>query len=238
MAGIHTMSDKHIAISKAELDGNARPGQIVVDTEDYSLWVGNDDGALIAAGAGGGGGGTPAGPTGALQYVGADGVLAGTDGMVYNPDWSQLVVGPEITNDDGSTSLVGSVAAGHLYAEMSMGSKVVYGNTFIESGAFVEDDGTGTNTSVIDLNIASYFKLSVSGPVNLTISQYGVELPVVSRFTLEIIDGGTNVTWWPGAQWPDGVAPVLSTSGMDIIEFITLNGGASTIGYVKALNVF
>ena len=230
------MSDKHIAITKAELDGNARPGQIVVDTEDYSLWVGNDDGDLIAAGAGGGGGGTPIGPTGALQYVGADGALAGTDGMVYEPDYQQLTVGPSVTDGDGNSSLVGSVAAGYIYADNYVGSKRMFSATYVEQGAFVEDDGTGTNTSIVDLQAASYFKLIVTGPVALTINPIGLEGPYISKFVLEITNGGTDVTWWDGIRWENGTPPVLS-NGVDLIEFTTFEGGYFTIGVVKAQNI-
>jgi hypothetical protein len=238
MAGIHTMSDKHIAISKAELDGLARPGQIVVDADDYSLWVGNDDGDLISAGGGGGGGGssTPAGPTGALQFVGADGDVAGTGDMIYEPDYQQLTIGPSITNDDGSEELVGSIATGYIYADKVMAGKMAYSITYVEQGAYAEDDGTGTNTSIVDLNKACYFKMDVPVPVTLTLVSYSIEGPFVSRFTLEITGGSTGVTWWPGAKWSGGTAPVLS-GGVDIIEFITDNGGSSTVGYVLASDV-
>jgi len=237
MAGIHTMSDKHIAISKAELEGLARPGQIVVDADNgYSLWVGNDDGNLIAAG-GGGGGSTPVGTTGSLQYVGADGALAGTDGMIYEPDYQQLTVGPLVDDGSGNSELVGSVAAGYLFADKFVGSKTMYSNTYVEGGAYVEDDGTGTDNSIVDLNKACYFKMDVPVPVTLTLMTYSIEGPYVSRFTIEITNGATGVTWWPGAKWSGGTAPVLS-SGVDIIEFITDNGGASTIGYVLASDVY
>lgn len=235
MAGIHTMSDKHIAISKAELDGLARPGQIVVDADNgYSLWVGNDDGNLIAAG-GGGGGSAPVGPTGALQYVGADGALAGTDGMVYEPDYQQLSVGPLVTDADGNSALVGSVAAGYIFADNFVGSTRMYSNIYVDRGAYVVDDGTGT--FIVDLNKASYFSLEVTAPVTLAITTYSIEGEFASRFTMEINGGSNGVTWWPGAKWSSGTAPVLS-SGVDIIEFITLNGGASTIGYVLATDVY
>jgi hypothetical protein len=238
MAGIYTMSDKHIAISKAELDGLARPGQIVVDAEDYSLWVGNDDGDLIAAGGGGGGGGdfVPVGPIGALQFVGEDSTLAGTGDMIYEPYWQQLTVGPRVDDGSGNSELVGTVASGYIYADKVMVGKMMYSATYIEQGAYVEDDGTGTNTSIVDLNKACYFKMDVPVPVTLTLMTYSIEGPFVSRFTIEITGGSTGVTWWPGVKWPGGTAPVLS-SGVDIVEFITDNGGASTVGYVLASNV-
>lgn len=365
ITGIYTIDDKHQAISRADYSGSARPGQIVIDTADYSMWVGTNTGSLVAAGGGGGGGsvtppagantqvqfnnagafggsvgltfnsttgilsapkfsgnganlsalpaanivgtvanatyatsagsansvvganvvgavtfattanavaianvtgagniavlnlngdGTkvlagngdwvtssgggsaPVGPTGSLQYVGADGALAGTGDMIYEPDWQQLTVGPRVDDGNGNSELVGTVAAGYIYADKVMGGKMMYSATYVEGGAYVEDDGTGTNTSIVDLNKACYFKMDVSVPVTLTLVSYSIEGPFVSRFTLEINGGSAGVTWWPGAKWSGGTAPVLS-SGVDIIEFITDNGGSSTVGYVLASDV-
>ena len=46
ITGIYTVNDKHQDVSKAAYDGKARPAQLVVDTTDYSLWIGNAQGIL------------------------------------------------------------------------------------------------------------------------------------------------------------------------------------------------
>lgn len=211
--GIYTMSDKHIAVSKADLDGLARPGQIVVDSDDYSLWVGNADGELVSAGGGGDGGLSTVGPTGALQFAGGEGELAGVAELTYDPVYNQLTT------------------TGSVSAENYVVSQAMISGRYIEAGQFL--DGT---TTTVDLSMGCYFKLNVTGPVTLDLMTYTIEGPFASKFTMEIIGGGTDITWWPGARWEGGVAPVLS-SNTDIIEFITTDGGASTIGIVKATNV-
>ena len=45
-------NDKHIDVSFANYNGTARPGQLVVDTDNYSLWVGNANGYLNGIGGG------------------------------------------------------------------------------------------------------------------------------------------------------------------------------------------
>jgi hypothetical protein len=215
--GIYTMSDKHIAVSKADLDGLARPGQIVVDSDDYSLWVGNADGELVSAGGGGDSGPSTVGPTGALQFVGGEGELAGVAELTYDPVYNQLTT-------------TGDFSALSVSAENYVGSRAMVSGRYIEAGAEVTDGTT------LDLSMGCYFKLTVTGPVTLDLLSYSIEGPFASRFTMEIIGGGTDITWWPGAKWEGGVAPVLS-SNTDIIEFITTDGGASTIGIVKATNV-
>jgi hypothetical protein len=214
MTGIYTMSDKHIAVSKADLDGLARPGQIVVDSDDYSLWVGNADGELVSAGGGGDSGPSTVGPVGAIQFVGGEGELAGVAELTYDPVYNQLTT------------------TGSVSAENYVVSQAMISGRYIEAGQFLD----GTTTTTVDLSMGCYFKLNVTGPVTLDLLSYSIEGPFASKFTMEIINGGTDITWWPGARWEGGVAPVLS-SNTDIIEFITTDGGASTIGIVKATNV-
>jgi hypothetical protein len=38
ITGIYTTDDKHQAISKTAYDGLAKPGQLIVDTTDLSVW--------------------------------------------------------------------------------------------------------------------------------------------------------------------------------------------------------
>ena len=42
--GIYTTDDKHQAVSLANYDGTARPGQLVIDTTNFELYIGNTDG--------------------------------------------------------------------------------------------------------------------------------------------------------------------------------------------------
>lgn len=53
ITGIYTVIDKHHAVSKAAFAGSARPGQIIVDTSDYTLHVGDASGQLAQVGGAG-----------------------------------------------------------------------------------------------------------------------------------------------------------------------------------------
>jgi hypothetical protein len=52
ITGIYTTDDKHHAVTLAEYAGHARPGQIIIDTADYSLHVGTADGTFNSVGGG------------------------------------------------------------------------------------------------------------------------------------------------------------------------------------------
>lgn len=110
ITGIYTTDDKHHSISRAAYNGSAKPGQIVVDTADYSLWVGTNTGNLIAAGGGGGGGGgsaTPAGADTQVQFNNA-GAFGGAAGFTFNSTTGVLTA-PKLAGN--GASLTGLVAA-------------------------------------------------------------------------------------------------------------------------------
>ena len=67
ITGIFTVIDKHQKNTKDQYDGNAKPGQIVVDTTDFSVWVGNADGNLNPL-VSGSGNGTTGGTNTQIQF--------------------------------------------------------------------------------------------------------------------------------------------------------------------------
>jgi hypothetical protein len=55
--------------------------------------------------------------------------------------------------------------------------------------------------------------------------------------TLLITNGGANTTTWEAAvKWPGNVAPSLTSSGIDILSFITVDGGTTIYGFVGGIN--
>jgi hypothetical protein len=58
--------------------------------------------------------------------------------------------------------------------------------------------------------------------------------------TLLVTNGGSmtgNTTTWEGRiKWPGGVKPTLSTTGIDVISFITPDAGTTIYGFVGGLN--
>ena len=54
ITGIFTVQDKHHDVTLAEYAGHAKPGQIIIDTSDYSMHIGSADGTFTSVGGGGG----------------------------------------------------------------------------------------------------------------------------------------------------------------------------------------
>jgi hypothetical protein len=51
-------------------------------------------------------------------------------------------------------------------------------------------------------------------------------------------NGGAYIITWPGnIYWPDGTAPLLTSSGTDVLTFYTFDGGSNYYGFLVGLNM-
>ena len=48
--------------------------------------------------------------------------------------------------------------------------------------------------------------------------------------------GSSTVTYHSSVKWPSDVAPSLTSSGIDIITFLTTDAGSNIYGFVGGLN--
>ena len=146
ITGIYTTDDKHQSISRAAYNGSARPGQLVVDTADYSLWVGTNTGGLIAAGGGGGGGSaTPAGADTQVQFNNA-GAFGGAAGFTFNSTTGVLTA-PKLAGNGASLT---SLAAANIVGTVANATYAVTAGT-ANSVAIANVVGAG-NIAVLNLN--------------------------------------------------------------------------------------
>ena len=83
----------------------------------------------------------------------------------------------------------------------------------------------------IDTSIANVFSKTITGPTTLTFSKV-LPAPAVTSFILELINGGSYVTWPTGVKWAGGTKPTLSTTGLDILGFYSRDGGTTWRGMV------
>ena len=55
-------------------------------------------------------------------------------------------------------------------------------------------------------------------------------------FTLILTNGGSQTVTWPAAvDWASGTAPTLTASGVDVLAFVTVDGGTTWYGFVAGL---
>jgi hypothetical protein len=61
---------------------------------------------------------------------------------------------------------------------------------------------------------------------------------VAGSFTLILTNGGSETVNWPASvQWAGGTAPSLTASGVDILTFVTVDGGSTWYGFAAGLDM-
>lgn len=96
--------------------------------------------------------------------------------------------------------------------------------------------GTGGGTQDIDLNLGR----SVSATVDTSANTFTFSNPYPTGqedgFTLYLTNGGSRTVNWPGSvDWAGGSAPTLTTSGVDVLVFTTIDGGTIWNGAMAIL---
>jgi hypothetical protein len=110
--------------------------------------------------------------------------------------------------------------------------------TFITSTTFREtysDQGTGGSVT-LDLATANNFRRQFNGTA--TVSFSNAPASNAFGFTLLTVNAGAySITWPASVDWVGGTAPILTSSGVDVLAFYTFNGGTTYYGFVTGKNL-
>ena len=96
--------------------------------------------------------------------------------------------------------------------------------------------GTGGGTQDIDLTLGNVITATVDTSTNtFTFSNPSASGSACS-FTLILTNGGSQTVNWPGAvDWAGGSAPTLTTTGVDVLTFTTVDAGTIWYGFAAGL---
>jgi hypothetical protein len=112
-------------------------------------------------------------------------------------------------------------------------------SNFVKSTTFREtfnDLGTG-GSATLDLTTANNFRRQFSGTATVTFSTPPAS-PNGFGFTLVTVNAGAySITWPITVKWTGGSAPILTSSGTDVLVFYTYNGGSTYYGFVTGKNL-
>lgn len=87
--------------------------------------------------------------------------------------------------------------------------------------------GAGNN---IDISQGTLFTKTITGNTTLSVTASEGSNTLVS-FVMEITNGGSaTITWWNNIRWKGGIAPSLTSSGMDVLGFYSKDGGTNWVG--------
>jgi len=93
------------------------------------------------------------------------------------------------------------------------------------------------SANAVDLTLGNVQTYTLSGNQTLTFTNP----PATGKsgsFTLMVTNGGSATLTWPGTvDWPDGSAPSLTSSGLDVLVFTTIDAGTTWLGFTAGLDV-
>jgi hypothetical protein len=97
------------------------------------------------------------------------------------------------------------------------------------STAFDFEDGNVQTVTVAAFSLGGTVTWSLTNPPATGIA---------GTMTVIFTDGNrhSNIAWDSSIKWPGDVAPTLTTSGVDIISFLTIDAGTTYYGFVGGIN--
>jgi hypothetical protein len=105
----------------------------------------------------------------------------------------------------------------------------------VYGGAAMNVVTLATTSNTVNVALANYFISTPAGTSTWIFT--GAPVSRDSSFVLQLANGGSYTITWPSSvKWPANTAPTLSTNGVDVLIFSTVNTGttwrgSSLIGY-------
>jgi autotransporter family porin len=117
----------------------------------------------------------------------------------------------------------------------------IYGTKIVNEGVYANGSLRTANISFANGQVQTL--TGVGTGATGTTAIYFTDAPSsgAASVTLIVTNGGlmsgTGMTAWGGnIKWPGGIKPVLSSSGIDVVSFVTPDAGTTIYGFVGGLN--
>ena len=133
-----------------------------------------------------------------------------------------------------ASKLTGSLPALTLAGALTGADQTVTAINLKDYGETTNAIGSvGGGSQSINLTLGN----CISATVDTSTTTFTFDNPTASdelcSFILFLTNGASQTVNWPGTvDWEGGTAPTLTTSGVDILAFQTINGGTLWHGYV------
>ena len=97
---------------------------------------------------------------------------------------------------------------------------------------------TGGGTDAIDVSAGNVVTATVSTAEQTFTFTNPSDTGKACSFTLHLTNGGSQTVNWPGSvDWAGGSAPDLTSSGLDVLTFTTIDAGTTWLGFLAGADV-
>lgn len=144
---------------------------------------------------------------------------------------SQIIPEAYTTNTEyvGATSNANGTAGLVPPALSAQKGNYLRGDGSWSNVAFADAVALGTYDTQIDPSLGNVFTKTISVYTTFTIAS--IPQGKTSAFTLILTNGGSQqITWPSGMKWAGGLPPTLSTTGIDVLTFLSPDGGTTWYG--------
>ena len=141
------------------------------------------------------------------------------------PEWV-MVGGTSVTAGDGITVTDGEVSVDDTVIRTT-GNQTKDGTLLVTGGLFGKS--VALSGSSIDISQGSCFTKTITAATTFVFT--GVPSNATANFSLVLTNGSSQTVTWPSSvKWSGGTAPTLAASGIDVITFLTADGGVTWYG--------
>jgi len=124
-----------------------------------------------------------------------------------------------------------TIGASTLSGTMNASDQVIQRPKFLDSAETVQALGSKSSTFAIDLTAGNVATATLTGTGAMTISFSNPPASgAMGICLLHLTNGGLRTLTWTGVTWSGNVAPALSSSGVDVLLFMTTDGGTTWRG--------
>jgi hypothetical protein len=166
------------------------------------------------------------------------GTITGAD-IIYSNTFVANATTASTSNTTGALRVAGGLGVtGNLHANnIGIASTIIINSnrTIQNYGLTHQVLGSGSGTRTINLALGNFISATVAGTTTFAFSN-PLASPIACGAILELTNGGSAAITWTNVRWASGIAPTLTTSGVDILTFITDDGGTNWRGVVSSLN--
>lgn len=120
-------------------------------------------------------------------------------------------------------------------SNLSLGDNLLVRATIKDYALTRSDLGNATGSVTINLENGNFFTATSTGTTTWTFSN-PPSGSTAGGFILELTNGGSQTQNWPSVKWPSGSAPTLTSSGVDVLVFITDDAGTTWRGVASMLD--
>jgi hypothetical protein len=174
---------------------------------------------------------------GSLAIVALQTKLGITDS---NAAANQVLVGTGAsTTAWGSTLTSMTLAGATISGAVDGGAQVISNPVVKDYGETVNViGGTGGGTQDIDITAGNVVTATVDTSTNTFTFSNPSTSGVSCSFTLILTNGGSQTVVWPtSVDWAAATAPTLTAAGVDVLTFMTVDGGTIWYGFAGGLDM-